>query len=45
MSFTSTVKEELAKLETTETTRISELSGIIHSNAVINNNIVICIIK
>lgn len=41
MSFTSTVKDELSKLEVDEMTRISELSGIIHSSAEINENIVI----
>ena len=41
MSFTSTVKDELSKLDFTETTRISELSGIIHSNADISNGIVV----
>ncbi len=40
MSFTSTVKDELAKLETNETSRISELSGII-STANIDNSIII----
>jgi len=41
MSFTSVVKDELSKLEDDEMTRISELSGIIHSSATINDNIVI----
>ncbi len=41
MSFTSTVKDELSKLEEDEMTKISELSGIIHSSAVIGNSIVI----
>ncbi len=41
MSFTSTVKDELSKLEDDEMTRISELSGIIHSSAVIDDSIVI----
>jgi len=41
MSFTSTVKDELSKLESDEMTRISELSGIIHSSADINDGILI----
>ena len=41
MSFTSVVKDELSKLEDDETTRISELSGIIHSSAIIDDSITI----
>lgn len=41
MSFTSVVKDELSKLEDDEMTRISELSGIIHSSAEIGESIVI----
>lgn len=41
MSFTSTVKDELSKLKENETTRISLLSGIIQSTALISDKIVI----
>ena len=39
MSFTSTVKDEISKLEIDEVTRISELSGIIQSGADISESI------
>lgn len=41
MSFTSVVKDELSKLEDDEMTRISELSGIVHSSAVIKESILL----
>lgn len=41
MSFTSIVKDELSKLDDDSMTRISELSGIIHSSADINDSIVV----
>lgn len=41
MSFTFTVKDELSKLSTLDTEKISELSGIIHSSADIKESILI----
>ncbi|MBQ8192692.1 MAG: DNA-binding protein WhiA [Bacilli bacterium] len=39
MSFTSTVKDEVTRLETTKLENISELSAIIRISAIIDNNI------
>ena len=40
MSFTSTVKEEVTRLDTTRLEDISELSAIFRISANINNNII-----
>ena len=41
MSFTSTVKEEVTRLDTTRLEDISELSAIFRISANINNNIIL----
>ena len=41
MTFSSTVKEEVSRLDTTKPESISELSAIIRNSATINDNIII----
>lgn len=45
MSFTSTVKEEVTRIETTKLENISELSSIIRNSANLNNNSINIIVE
>lgn len=45
MSFTSTVKDEVTRLETSKLENISELSAIIHNSGTINNNTITLVIE